>query len=404
MAELLVRIGGQDEALLRRALGSADRPGLRLGPNRVVVDAHVASTTPVIKVVTRRAGIPFLIDPQTFLLQDRQHAAHPWVKLPFAEAAASSARDLLRFERQEQLVASCVDYQIDRGATAVIAPYVHVENAQSPWLDVQFGLWRQTRRYLDQQGVRLPLVAVAAVGWRLLGLSAQPVMRMFLAALTRLSPDEVALAASKVHLGAHADERLVDMISVLEQLRHSGFLVLAWSQGLLGEACVAAGALGYETGLGWRESCDLSAAMTTHRRPCAADGFGTRPVYLPVMKRGIPKATLLELQHRHQQLWRRTQCPDPDCCAVGSDILGDAREHALYSRARDLRLLSQVARSSWQWNRLEQEATAGLALADRINRAMDVTGGAEKINTVALAAVRDVAGARRLHRRAQRIA
>ena len=43
--------------------------------------------------------------------------------------------------------------------------------------------------------------------------------------------------------------------------------MLAWQQGLLGEACVALGARGYETGLGWREACDLRKAMSSRARP-----------------------------------------------------------------------------------------------------------------------------------------
>jgi len=60
MAELLIRVGAQDVALIERVLRGDDGR-----PDRVVVDAHVARAQPRIRDAARASGIPFLIDPQT---------------------------------------------------------------------------------------------------------------------------------------------------------------------------------------------------------------------------------------------------------------------------------------------------------------------------------------------------
>ena len=404
MAELLVRITGQDEALLRRTLGSADRPGIAFGPDRIVVDAHVAAAHPALSALTQRAGLPYLIDPQTHFLQDRQHRGDAWAALPFATAETLTPAELTSASRQDQLIRACVEFQIAHGATALLAPYVHVDKPSSPWLPVQLALWDRLRRFLDQENIQLPVIAVAAAGWRLTTLTARPALRLILAAVQRLNPAEVALAISKVHTGAHADDRLVDLIEVIRQVRRLGFPVLAWNQGLLGEACIAGGASGYETGLGQREKCDLTAAMVTRRHPPASRNFGARPVYVPVLKRSIPKDTLSKLQQRGPRpLWLAVQCANPTCCPTGAAVLDDARLHALYSRAWDLHALAQVHRPSWQWSHLEGEAAAGLQLADRLNR-FAATEGTSRVDAGALFAVRNASEALRLYRRARRIA
>jgi hypothetical protein len=86
---------------------------------------------------------------------------------------------------------------------------------------------------------------------------------------------------SKVDDGVHPDQRLVTFMAVLRRIKRR-FPVIAWQQGVLGEAAVAAGAIGYETGLGWRERCDLQGAMSAHRQPPSGN-FGARPVYIPAL-------------------------------------------------------------------------------------------------------------------------
>jgi hypothetical protein len=98
MADLIVRISGCDEALLSRLVGpprSGSPSTATRRPDRIVVDAHTAASTPSIARTARRAGLPMLVDPQTFYLQDDQYPADPWAQLPFASSSVSTVGDLL---------------------------------------------------------------------------------------------------------------------------------------------------------------------------------------------------------------------------------------------------------------------------------------------------------------------
>ena len=170
------------------------------------------------------------------------------------------------------LTRRAIDYQVVHGATAIIPPYVHIDRPGSEWIDVQAAMWDYAREYLDNEAIALPVLAVMAVGWRMLrpvnGTRALgPMMR----ALTELAPREVALAASKVDDGAHPDERAMDLVLMVEQLRND-YSVVLWQQGRLGELGIAAGAQGYET-----ESVGVNAA--TCEQLCRAGGKPNRVVH-----------------------------------------------------------------------------------------------------------------------------
>lgn len=389
MAELLIRVGAQDTALIRAVLAGPSR----YRPHRVVVDAHVASAAPSISLSAKSAGVPFLVDPQTFYLQDAQHPADPWAQLSFADAQRNSPSDLCHPRQVDALVAGVVEYQLACGATAVVMPYVHIEAVDDGWGQVQAALWRATRRYVDRAGVALPTVAVLALGWRLLDRSSWPDgLDRLHRALDQADPTEVALAASKVDAGVRPEDRLASLIAVTRRLgrRHP---VIAWQQGTLGEAAVAAGALGYECGIGWRERCDLRAAMSAHRR--RASGGGARPVYITALKRGIPKVSVRSLL-AHPRIAADLVCLDVSCCPGGRRaLLEDNRAHAIRARLRSLEAVAQADRPAWRWHLLALEATAGLQLAARINVAASRTAEVARVDDSALRAMFAVAEHRR---------
>jgi len=101
MAELLIRASSQDGALLRRIYGFDGQPPAPARPDRIVVDAHVplGRHGTGIAATARRAGIPLLIDPQTFYLQGIQHPDDRWARLPYGRAemyTPEQAADRLR--------------------------------------------------------------------------------------------------------------------------------------------------------------------------------------------------------------------------------------------------------------------------------------------------------------------
>lgn len=399
-AQLTVRVGAGDEPFVRRLYGLA--PGSRPAPHlpaRLVVDAHVplAANGAALAATARAAGVPFLIDPETVYLQDLQHPTAPWCRVPFGEPAVQTPADLMNQATQDALVRAVIDYQVEHGATAVIAPYVHIERPDSGWIAVQAGLWRCTKTYVEEAGINLPVIAVVAIGWRCL----HPIRGVrqlsdMWDALAALEPGEVALAASKVHMGTRPEDRIAELLMLVRRLTRT-YKVTMWQQGLLGEACVIEGAAGYECGIGWREKCDLQSRMSQNRS--ARTGHpAARPIYIAEIGRGVPK-TRLQLAHSKRKVWACVVCPFPDCCApAGADLLGDARRHSVVARARELEQLDSTHATNWRWNRLTQRLADGLVLADQLNALAASSPATPAIDTRSLRAFYEVANARRARR------
>jgi hypothetical protein len=393
VADLVIRAGGDDITLMERVLAAA--PSCR--PNRVVVDAHAARGTDRIAAAARRAGIPFLVDPQTHFLQDFQHATDSWAQLPFGDPRRCTPADLLLPRRLDVLAAAVVEHQLGCGATAIIAPYVHLDRPDNGWADVQVQLWRATGRYLEQQGIKVEVVAVIALGWRLLDRSTWPAALWPLIAALHddLNPAELALAASKVDQGVRPVNRLASFVAVIRRL-HRDWPVLAWQQGLLGEAAAAAGAAGYECGIGRREHCDLPAHMQTRRVPGPAPNRTARGVYTAALRRSVPKRSLAEVLRSEPRIAAQLTCLDAACCPAGqAALLSDTRAHAIAARRQGLDRVTQAAHPAWRWNHLACEATAALDLAVQINTAAQRGLKITRIDIGALEATRDYADNRR---------
>lgn len=88
---------------------------------------------------------------------------------------------------------------------------------------------------------------------------------------------------------------------------------------------------------------------------------------------------------------------DPVCCPGGrAALLEDARAHAIAARRGNLDVLSAAASPRWRWNRLAQRASAGLAVADRINVLATRAPGITHVDTRALHAILAVADQQRV--------
>ena len=389
MAELLIRAGTQDAALITRVL--IGPPVLR--PNRVVVDAHTPLARPLVVDAAVKAGVPFLVDPQTYFLQDYQHSADAWALLPYGDPAKLVPADLLRGGAADRLAAAVIDHQLACGATMIIAPYVHIEASADGWARVQIALWRATQRHVRAAGLSLPLIALVAVGWRLVDPATwADVLDPLQDELRRLAPAEIALAASKIDQGAHPEERLNHLVATVRRLKGTA-PVLAWNQGALGEAAVAAGAAGYETGIAWRDRCDIRSAMTS-RRTLDDGPRSARPVYIDGLRRSLPKKSVAALLH-DRSVATDLICLDLSCCPDGRDgLLTDQRGHAIGARLRSLATLAAPSQEAWRWNTLAMAARTGIDLADRINIVAS-RGGITRVDSSALRATLAVADQRR---------
>lgn len=404
MAELLIRASSQDGALLRKIYGVDGGSGAPARPDRVVVDAHTPAGRTDIMSTARRAGIPLLIDPQTYYLHGLQHPNDPWATLPFGHPSVWTSFEASCPEAQEDLVARVIDYQVSGGATAIIPAYVYIDRLNSEWAMVQAALWRRTRDYLDRNEIALPVTAVLAIGWRVLHpVQGAATLDSALRALSELKPKEVALMASNIAAGAHPQERLMDLVLMVARLR-CDYPVILWQQGHLGDVGVAAGATGYECGIGWREACNINAAMNRRRHLQQSGPRQPRPVYVPALGRSVPKRSLQAISH-HRDIWRQLICPEPDCCPPGGrGLLGDARMHAVVQRARQLDQIARIDMQAWRWQRLAEMADAGLALAQSINRHAPTNPLITQVDCRALSAISAVSHARRQDSRTAHVA
>ena len=287
-----------------------------------------------------------------------------------------------------------LDGHLEHGATSVIAPYFHIERPDSRWADVQGDVWRRTRAYVEREAINLPVIAVVALGWRCLHpLQGLPKLSRLWDSLAALDAAEIALAASKVHMGARPHDRLVELLMAVRSLS-GDYKVTMWQQGLLGEICIIEGATGYECGIGWREKCDLQTRKAQQRRP--SDGHpSARSVYIREIGRGVPKPRL-ELARAKRRTWAELVCPYPDCCAPGGkDLLGDARRHSVVARAHELETLNATRASQWRWNHLTQRTLWGLEIAEALNALAPASSHIPRIDLKSFEAIYTVANTRR---------
>lgn len=410
MAEFLVRATSQDAALMRRIYGGATdaTQAISTPPNRIVIDAHTATTSAGadIAATARTAGVPLLIDPQTFYLQDRQHTEDDWAKLKFASAEVATPADLSSPVVQDRLIDEAIQFQLEHHATAIIPPYVHIASLSAEsWIGIQATLWRRTRRYLDVQQLALPVVAVKSVGWRAMHPVQGPaVLSSALAALAFLEPTEVGLAVSKCAAGVRPEDRVMDLVLHIERLRERHRVIL-WEEGRLGDLAIAAGAVGYECGVGTREELDVTSFSARRRRPDTPGPRQPRGVYIPTLGRSIPKRSVTTIKGTSRSLWAQLMCADTDCCPpAGQALLGDARRHAIVQRTQRTSDLSAIARSNWRWHQLFTDAHAGIELARRINKAASSTDGLSKVDTSALRAIKMISNKRRFDARVRHVA
>jgi len=221
---------------------------------------------------------------------------------------------------------------------------------------------------------RLPS-AVVAVSWRLLGRPLWPaVLDPLAGAAAGIGPMTIALAASKVDRGVHPEDRLAALLTATDRLSRVG-PVIGWRQGRLGEAMVAAGAAGYETGLGSRERCDLPQDIAARCRE-RTGGQGTA-VYVEAVHAGVLPATRAAIAARRSTAVSLA-CLDGNCCPdAGAGVSGPL--HAMHRRAARLADLDRVATPTWRWSLLADRAETATTVGRRLNR-VAATQGAPQID------------------------
>lgn len=385
--DLFVRAGRRDNLVIEELAAPASA-GVQLGrrvPFRgIVVDAPTAAAQPDLREAAEAAGLPFMVDPLTPLLQDVQPPDNSWAALPFAQADAMDVSDLASGDIQDELIDRSVRFQIENGASVITPPYFYSQDPTDPWFRVQLSSNRRTAAYLADENITLPVAPVLAASVRKFGVQSawSAGVDEFLGSIEDMNLRHVglALSASRAQNG-DTEDRLSAYLSTVAHIA-ARTPVMAWRQGQYGLAAVAAGAMGYQTGPGTDERCDLTTFARTRRpKPAGApSGFGTtRYIYTPLFGRSFPeKAGAAMLANR--QLRASLVCIDSGCCPGGAASMVDEwRQHALRSRARQLDELRAMPDAAWRLNAIATQAERAATMARTANQVLEEAGVRERV-------------------------
>jgi hypothetical protein len=394
LSELIIRPGHNDHRLVDDLLvpGAGVR-ALRPVIGRLVLDAPLAVAHGEYARAAEASGTPLLIDPLTFLLQDEVADDDAWAKLPFGRTGAISASELSDPAVQRSLVAQVVKFEVDRGATAIIPPYVLV-NEDPQWLAVATDLLVRTREYLDEHDIRLPVVPVLALArpGRLAVVPWRSRLDRMVEVATEIDAKRVALAISGTGGPDDGQQRVHLVLSTFHRLAQQGVNVIAWRQGFLGAGATAAGAVGYECGIGLRERCDLRGLQVSRRPGREGSKFSPAAgVFVQPFSRSLRRPVARELLG-DRQLRPRLVCDDERCCPRGADsTLENPRRHAVVARAKALAALDRMPSAQWRLNAVAREADSGAVVADLATRVLHSAGRRDRVTSAGLNALAVVA-------------
>lgn len=375
--DLLVRASRNDHTIVDHFLAptSAGRFGFRQQPiGAVVADATVALERPRLAQLSRDAGVPFLVDPLTPLLQSAQPEQDSWARLPFAHAAALHPGDLNEYAIDD-LVESTIAFQRERNATHLIPPYLYSGSRNDAWWQGNLQLLRATGRYLNAHNISLPVIPVLAVSLTAYGpSSAWDRLDAYLDATRELNTEAVALSWSWNRAGASREARLALLLGATEHASQRTN-VIGWRAGTYGLAMAAVGAGGYETGIGSRENLHYTALMNSHKPkdPSSPKGRGQAYVYLSQFGRSVPRAVGIELLNDPALSGSLVCSPTNDCCPDGADsMIKQWREHTIRERRRELQQLDAMPPTmSWRLHHVEQAAARAATLAHTANQVLE---------------------------------
>lgn len=377
MSEIILRVGHNDHRVLQGLLtdpGSLPPRHSRL-LRRVVVDATAIGSSPVFAEAARDSGTQLLVDPQTVFLTTEQGPDDTWARLPFASPDPLGLTELADPARRARLVAAVVDFQVDAGATAVIAPYLHLTDLDSHYVDLQLSLIRDTLTLLEDRGERFGILPVLSVDLAKISLDAtewQQGMGRLVRGAAKAADLPLALGLSITT--ARTKTNLHKMSRIWRRVAHTTPFV-AWHAGDVGHLAIAMGASGYEVGMCTAERYN-ARQQQCGRRP---SGSSAGPRFTGVHVDGIGRSLSLQ-SVRALSAVRAVRgdlaCFDPTCCRDGlTSLLGDnRRRHAVRARLSDVHNLDGIAARGWKLHHIARRAEEAEAAARRLRRAADRLG------------------------------
>jgi hypothetical protein len=391
-AQLLIRASMSDHLVVADLLAPA--AGLQLHGNRpliaqLVADAHVAEARPSLSQAAQAAGIPYLVDPTTPLLQSTVAPDDRWAKLPFAVAAAQRPDNI----DVDRLAAEVVDFEVGHGATVVIPPYLYASVPTDPWSRLNLALIAATRQYLDRENIRLPMMPVLCLQLQSFGHPANwsSGIDRQLSVASEYGSASLALCLSPAGAGSDHYAKVLRLFQLVERATSRDLPVYAWRQGVYGLGLTAAGLAGYETGIGNGEQTNV-ARQQAARKPKNDDSprsGGGGGVYIETIGRSVPRRAAQALLG-NIAMRPKVMCDVETCCPTVAATLDRSRHHAVRSRARALGDLADQPHQAWRLNHVARHAAAAVTLVDQANKAMARDGVNERINSANLLAIKDV--------------
>lgn len=122
MGELLIRAGYNDHQAIGDLLAPGGAVALRPPIDRLVADAQTAVVHPTLAEAAHLAGVPYLIDPLTPLLQDPTDPEDSWVRrVPFGDAAGLAPEDF-DAARIDELAAAAVEFEVEQRPRRSLRP------------------------------------------------------------------------------------------------------------------------------------------------------------------------------------------------------------------------------------------------------------------------------------------
>ena len=399
--DLIIRAGRNDHTVIDHFL-TPTAAGV-FAPSRqpidaVVADASIAAQRPQLQRITADAGVPYLIDPVTPLLQSEQAENDSWAVLPFAHAEPLMPTDINDYILDE-LVERVVDFQRSTGATHLIPPYFYSNRRDDVWWRANLALLRRTGQHLSREGVNLPVIPVLAVSLREYGpeMTWERGLDAFLAATGEMNTESVALSWSWNN-PTRSKRAAIALLLGATAHAASRSSIIGWRAGTFGLALAAAGASGYETGIGERESLHY-VSLAASRRP-KADSSPPRAqayTYFSEFGRSLPRRAGEAILKDPRIMGSLVCNPDNACCTEGADsMIHQWREHTVRERRRELTQLETIpAPRGWRLNHIEQKAERAALLAASANEALSEAGVDVRIPTESFAAMQDVASSMR---------
>jgi hypothetical protein len=392
MAQLLIRAAMNDHLVVNDLVVPSIRPlpaGRRRVLSHIVADAHVAAARPSLADTARGAAVPYVVDPDTTLMQSEVATTDRWTKLPYAIARAVAAGEV----DSDELAAQIVEFQLEHGATVVMPGYFYASSPDDPWFELSLVMMEATADYMRDNNVRLPIAPVFC--GQLQAFSDPSRWSIGIDRYLNVARDVdsrwVALCMSPAGDPTDGYGKVSRLFNTALHAKESGLELMAWRQGVYGLGLVAAGLNGYECGIGSGEQTQVSRRQSSRKpKPASDRGGGGGGIYLETVGRSVPRkvgqALLADLRTR-----AKVMCDDESCCPTVSATLDQPKHHAIRARARQMAEIDEQPHASWRLIHVARQAEGAVTLSAQANAVLKQERLSTEIKTRAMAALAQVA-------------